>query len=191
VTGRVCPQESQCEAKCILGKKGEPVAIGRLERFAADFERRAGKPKLPELPPPSGKRWPSSRRAAGLTVAGDLVKLGHKITVFEALQEPGGVSCIRHPEFRLPKEIVKYEVDYLRNWESRSSRITSSARPALWRSSSRAGMTPCLSARGPVFPCLWASRVKTLWASTPRTSTYEIEPHEGLPVPRIWHGAYP
>ncbi len=115
VTGRVCPQESQCEAKCILGKKGEPVAIGRLERFAADFERRAGKPKLPELPPPSGKRVAIiGAGPAGLTVAGDLVKLGHKITVFEALQEPGGVLVYGIPEFRLPKEIVKYEVDYLR-----------------------------------------------------------------------------
>ncbi len=115
VTGRVCPQESQCEAKCILGKKGEPVAIGRLERFAADFERRAGKPKLPELPPPSGKKVAIiGAGPAGLTVAGDLVKLGHKITVFEALQEPGGVLVYGIPEFRLPKEIVKYEVDYLR-----------------------------------------------------------------------------
>ncbi|MGV8074581.1 MAG: NADPH-dependent glutamate synthase [Syntrophobacteraceae bacterium] len=115
VTGRVCPQESQCESKCILGKKGEPVAIGRLERFAADFERRAAQKKLPELAPPTGKRVAVvGAGPAGLTVAGDLVKLGHKVTIFEALQEPGGVLVYGIPEFRLPKEIVKYEVDYLK-----------------------------------------------------------------------------
>lgn len=115
VTGRVCPQESQCEAKCILGKKGEPVAIGRLERFAADFERRAGQVKLPTLPAPTGKSVAIiGAGPAGLTVAGDLVKLGHRITIFEALHEPGGVLVYGIPEFRLPKEIVRYEVDYLR-----------------------------------------------------------------------------
>lgn len=115
VTGRVCPQESQCEAKCILGKKGDPVSIGRLERFAADFERRAGAPKLPEIAQPTGKKVAIiGAGPAGLTVAGDLIKLGHKITIFEALHEPGGVLVYGIPEFRLPKEIVKYEVDYLR-----------------------------------------------------------------------------
>ncbi|MEW6668750.1 MAG: NADPH-dependent glutamate synthase [Thermodesulfobacteriota bacterium] len=115
VTGRVCPQEAQCEAKCILGKKGEPVAIGRLERFAADFERRSGQVKLPELPPPSGKKVAIiGAGPAGLTVAGDLVKLGHKITIFEALHEPGGVLVYGIPEFRLPKEIVRAEVNYLK-----------------------------------------------------------------------------
>jgi len=115
VTGRVCPQESQCEAKCILGKKGEPVAIGRLERFAADFERIAGDIQLPQLPEPTGKKIAIiGAGPAGLTVAGDLIKLGHKITIFEALHEPGGVLVYGIPEFRLPKNIVKAEVDYLR-----------------------------------------------------------------------------
>ncbi|HUH64987.1 MAG TPA: NADPH-dependent glutamate synthase [Syntrophales bacterium] len=115
VTGRVCPQETQCEILCILGKKGEPVAIGRLERFAADFERSSKSTKLPDLPPPTGKKVAIiGAGPAGLTVAGDLVKLGHKITIFEALQETGGVLVYGIPEFRLPKEIVKYEVDYLR-----------------------------------------------------------------------------
>lgn len=115
VTGRVCPQESQCEAKCILGKKGEPVAIGRLERFAADFERIAGDVQLPELPEPTGKKIAIiGAGPAGLTVAGDLIKLGHQIKIFEALHEPGGVLVYGIPEFRLPKEIVKAEVDYLR-----------------------------------------------------------------------------
>jgi glutamate synthase (NADPH/NADH) small chain len=115
VTGRVCPQESQCEAKCILGKKGEPVAIGRLERFAADFERIAGDIQLPQLPEPTGKKIAIiGAGPAGLTVAGDLIKLGHQITIFEALHEPGGVLVYGIPEFRLPKNIVKAEVDYLR-----------------------------------------------------------------------------
>lgn len=115
VTGRVCPQESQCEAKCILGKKGESVAIGRLERFAADFERVAGDIQLPQIPEPTGKKIAIiGAGPAGLTVAGDLIKLGHQITIFEALHEPGGVLVYGIPEFRLPKNIVKAEVDYLR-----------------------------------------------------------------------------
>ena len=115
VTGRVCPQETQCEVKCILGKKGEPVAIGRLERFAADYERRHGKSEIPEIPGPTGKKVAIiGAGPAGLTVAGDLIKLGHEITIFEALHETGGVLVYGIPEFRLPKEIVKYEVDYLK-----------------------------------------------------------------------------
>jgi glutamate synthase (NADPH/NADH) small chain len=115
VTGRVCPQESQCEAKCILGKKGDPVAIGRLERFAADFERVAGDIQLPQLPEPTGKKIAIiGAGPAGLTVAGDLIKLGHHITIYEALHESGGVLVYGIPEFRLPKNIVKAEVDYLR-----------------------------------------------------------------------------
>jgi len=115
VTGRVCPQEAQCESKCILGKKGEAVAIGRLERFAADYERKSGQVKLPELPPPTGKKVAIiGAGPAGLTVAGDLVKLGHKIVIFEALHEPGGVLVYGIPEFRLPKEIVRAEVNYLK-----------------------------------------------------------------------------
>jgi len=115
VTGRVCPQETQCEILCILGKKGEPVAIGRLERFAADYERKFGTAQLPKLPPPTGKKVAIiGAGPAGLTVAGDLVMLGHKVTIFEALQVTGGVLVYGIPEFRLPKAIVQYEVDYLR-----------------------------------------------------------------------------
>jgi len=115
VTGRVCPQETQCEMLCILGMKGDPVAIGRLERFAADFERRSGNTKLPELPRLTGKKVAIiGAGPAGLTVAGDLVMLGHKVTIFEALQVTGGVLVYGIPEFRLPKAIVKYEVDYLK-----------------------------------------------------------------------------
>lgn len=115
VCGRVCPQEEQCEGVCAIGVKHDPVAIGRLERFAADYERHRGAVVLPELPAKTGKRVAVvGAGPAGLTVAGDLVLKGHEVTVFEALQEPGGVLMYGIPEFRLPKEIVRSEVDYLR-----------------------------------------------------------------------------
>jgi glutamate synthase (NADPH/NADH) small chain len=115
VCGRVCPQEEQCEGSCVVGLKHEPVAIGRLERFAADYERHLAAVTIPELPPKTGKRVAVvGAGPAGLTVAGDLVLKGHEVTVFEALQEPGGVLMYGIPEFRLPKEIVRSEVDYLR-----------------------------------------------------------------------------
>jgi glutamate synthase (NADPH/NADH) small chain len=115
VCGRVCPQEEQCEMPCVLGKKGEPVAIGRLERFVADFERVTGNVVVPAPAPPTGKRVAVvGAGPAGLTVAGDLVRIGHDVTIFEALHEPGGVLMYGIPEFRLPKEIVRAEVDYIR-----------------------------------------------------------------------------
>ena len=115
VCGRVCPQEDQCEKMCILGKKGEPVAIGRLERFAADFERAAGESVIPEMSPPTGKKVAVvGAGPAGLTLAGDLIKKGHQVTIFEALHKAGGVLVYGIPEFRLPKAIVQSEVDYLR-----------------------------------------------------------------------------
>ncbi len=115
VTGRVCPQETQCECRCIVGKKGDPVSIGRLERFAADYERNSESFKLPEIEKPKGKKVAIvGSGPAGLTVAGDLVKLGVDVTIFEALHNTGGVLIYGIPEFRLPKEIVKYEIDYLK-----------------------------------------------------------------------------
>jgi glutamate synthase (NADPH/NADH) small chain len=115
VCGRVCPQEDQCEGSCVFGIKHDPVAIGRLERFAADYERHLGAVVIPDLPPKTGKRVAVvGAGPAGLTVAGDLILKGHEVTVFEALQEPGGVLMYGIPEFRLPKEIVRAEVDYLR-----------------------------------------------------------------------------
>jgi len=104
VCGRVCPQESQCEKFCILGKKDEPVAIGRLERFAADFERNSGQVKIPEITAKNGKKVAVvGAGPAGLTVAGDLIKLGYEVTIYEALHKPGGVLVYGIPEFRLQK----------------------------------------------------------------------------------------
>lgn len=115
VCGRVCPQESQCENKCILGIKGESVAIGRLERFAADFGIKADEAKF-EKPEPSGKRVAIiGAGPAGLACAGDLAKAGHTVTIFEALHVAGGVLMYGIPQFRLPKEIVQTEIANLRN----------------------------------------------------------------------------
>ncbi|HXK62380.1 MAG TPA: NADPH-dependent glutamate synthase [Acidobacteriota bacterium] len=115
ITGRVCPQEDQCEGGCILGKKFQPLAIGYLERFVADYEASVGRVGLPEKAPATGKRVAVvGSGPAGLTAAGDLIQRGHEVTVFEALHEIGGVLVYGIPEFRLPKEIVRREVDNLR-----------------------------------------------------------------------------
>jgi len=114
VCGRVCPQETQCESKCVLGKKGEPIAIGRLERFAADYEAQQGDIRVPEIAKPTGKKVAViGAGPAGLTVAGELSKKGHEVTVYEALHKAGGVLVYGIPEFRLPKAIVQREVDYV------------------------------------------------------------------------------
>jgi len=116
ICGRVCPQESQCEALCILGNRDEPVAIGHLERFIADYERRMDLGKTPTKAHKINKRIAVvGSGPAGLTVAADLIQLGYSVTLFEALHEPGGVLVYGIPEFRLPKAIVHYELDYLRN----------------------------------------------------------------------------
>lgn len=113
ICGRVCPQEEQCEKYCIRGKKGDPVGIGRLERFAADWEQSQGVDK-PEKPKKLGKKVAIiGSGPAGLTCAGDLAKLGYDVTVFEAFHEPGGVLIYGIPEFRLPKSIVKKEVEFI------------------------------------------------------------------------------
>ena len=115
ICGRVCPQESQCEAVCNLKKAtGVSVAIGNLERFASDFERGSGKVFIPKALPPTGKKVAViGAGPAGLTVAGELVKKGHKVTVFEALHVAGGVLVYGIPEFRLPNKILRAEVEYL------------------------------------------------------------------------------
>jgi glutamate synthase (NADPH/NADH) small chain len=114
ICGRVCPQETQCEAPCIYGIRNEPIAIGRLERFVADYARAHGEP-LPKLPTKNGKKIAViGSGPAGLTCAGDLVKIGYDVTIFEAFHKPGGVLMYGIPEFRLPKEIVMSEVEYLK-----------------------------------------------------------------------------
>lgn len=114
VCGRVCPQESQCEKTCLLAKKGDSVAIGRLERFVADYERQKGVVP-PEIPLFNGHKVAViGAGPAGLTCAGDLARLGYGVTVFEALHVPGGVLMYGIPEFRLPKDIVQQEINFIR-----------------------------------------------------------------------------
>jgi glutamate synthase (NADPH) small chain len=111
ICGRVCPQESQCEALCIIGRKGEPIAIGRLERFIGDWERDSGNPVIPERSELTGKRVAVvGSGPAGLTCAADLAKAGHEVVIYEALQKPGGVLRYGIPEFRLPKAIIDAEL---------------------------------------------------------------------------------
>ena len=115
ICGRVCPQETQCEGKCIRGIKGDPISIGKLERFVADYSREHGYvPKKPETT--NGKKVAIiGSGPAGLTCAGDLAKLGYEVTIFEALHEPGGILTYGIPEFRLPKdEVVQKEIDNVR-----------------------------------------------------------------------------
>ena len=115
VCGRVCPQEDQCEKVCVVGKKGNPVSIGSLERFVADYEREHGDIFIPEIPEKTGHKIAVvGSGPAGLTVAGDLAKKGHDVTIFETLHKAGGVLVYGIPEFRLPKSIVESEIDYLR-----------------------------------------------------------------------------
>jgi len=114
ICGRVCPQETQCERLCVRGKKGEPVAIGRLERFAADHNR--GQSGQVPVPPTANGHKVAVVGAgpAGLSCAGDLARLGYDVTIFEAFHAPGGVLLYGIPEFRLPKSIVKYEIDKIK-----------------------------------------------------------------------------
>lgn len=115
ITGRVCPQEEQCEGDCLMAKRVDSLAIGHLERFVADYEREVGRVGIPEIAPPSGKSVAIvGSGPAGLSCAGDLIQQGHRVRVFEALHELGGVLVYGIPEFRLPKEIVRQEIDVLR-----------------------------------------------------------------------------
>jgi len=115
ITGRVCPQETQCEGGCALGKKGNSVAIGYIERFIADYERISGQLGVPPMAPPSGKKVAIvGSGPTALSAAGDLIQKGHRVRVFEALHELGGVLVYGIPEFRLPKDIVRLEIDNLR-----------------------------------------------------------------------------
>jgi glutamate synthase (NADPH/NADH) small chain len=116
VCGRVCPQEEQCEKVCVLGNKYEPIAIGRLERFLADWEAASGAIEKPAIAAPNGRRIAVvGSGPAGITVASDLALLGYNVTIFEALHEAGGVLTYGIPEFRLPKAIVRREVEYVKS----------------------------------------------------------------------------
>jgi glutamate synthase (NADPH) small chain len=115
VSGRVCPQEQQCESMCVLKKKNGEIAIGRIERFLADWEAAQGEVDIPPRPKSTGKKVAVvGSGPAGITVAGDLILLGHDVTIFEALHKGGGVLTYGIPEFRLPKAVVAREVDYVR-----------------------------------------------------------------------------
>lgn len=114
ICGRVCPQETQCEQRCVLGKRGEPVAIGRLERFVADYCMEKGVDDEVEIKPNGKKVAIVGAGPAGLTAAADLAKLGYDVTIFEAFHEPGGVLIYGIPEFRLPKALVKKEIEGLK-----------------------------------------------------------------------------
>jgi glutamate synthase (NADPH/NADH) small chain len=114
ITGRVCPQEDHCEGKCLLGKKVKPLGIGYLERFVADYEQKMVSHVLPNVAPTGKKVAVVGSGPSGLTVAGDLIQKGHKVRVFEALHELGGVLVYGIPEFRLPKQIIREQLDYMR-----------------------------------------------------------------------------
>lgn len=114
ICGRVCPQESQCEVLCVRAKKGEPVAIGRLERFVADWVMANQPPRLQKPEPNGHKVAVVGSGPAGLACAGDLAKMGYEVTIFEAFHTPGGVLMYGIPEFRLPKTLVQAEIDQLR-----------------------------------------------------------------------------
>ena len=114
VTGRVCPQEDHCEGSCLMSKKVKPLGIGYLERFVADYEQRMGVHGVPSVTPTGKKIAVVGSGPSGLTVAGDLVQKGHKVRVFEALHELGGVLVYGIPEFRLPKQIIREQLDYMR-----------------------------------------------------------------------------
>lgn len=115
VTARLCPQEKLCEGGCILGRRGEPVAIGNIERFIADYERESGAPGLPEIAARTGKSVAIlGSGPAGLAAAGDLIQLGHRVRVFEERNEIGGVLAYGIPETLLPREVLRSEVENLR-----------------------------------------------------------------------------
>lgn len=114
ITGRVCPQEDHCEGSCLMAKKVEPLGIGYLERFIADYELRHGMGQLPAVEPSGKKVAIVGSGPAGLSAAGDLVQKGHQVRVFEALHELGGVLVYGIPEFRLPKQIIRQQLDGMR-----------------------------------------------------------------------------
>ena len=170
ISGRVCPQENQCEGKCVRGIKGEPVAIGRVERFVADWAAEHGVSNLATAPANGHKVAVIGSGPAGLTCAGELARMGYAVSVFEAFHTPGGVLSYGIPEFRLPKAIVQREVENLKKMCIRDSGwCASRASPSSWHSPP---MTPRRSA-----PCT---------ATTPDTPTCWRKPPSSPPFSCIW-----
>ena len=136
VTGRVCPQETQCEIECVRGAKGLPVGIGYLERYVADWARDASRSAACTAKPAASGRKVAivGSGPAGLTAAGELARRGHDVTIYEALHKPGGVLVYGIPEFRLPKKIVAQEVERLQEAGVKIVCNTSSAAPTRYRS---------------------------------------------------------
>ena len=112
ICGRVCPQETQCEAVCILGRRGQPVAVGRLERFVADWERDYGLQPVHAAPKTGKKVAVVGSGPSGLTAAADLARAAHSVVIYESLHRPGGVLTYGIPDFRLPKDVVEAEVHF-------------------------------------------------------------------------------
>ncbi len=170
VTGRVCPQETQCEQVCLRGKKGDPVAIGYLERFVADWANH-NRDSAHAAPVSTGKKVAVvGSGPAGLTAAGELAKRGHEVTIFEAFHAAGGVLIYGIPEFRLPKDIVHDEISRLESMgvHDRAQRHRRQDVHASTRCESSS--TPCSSPSAPACRCSWTSRARTSRASTRPTS---------------------
>ena len=173
ICGRVCPQESQCEGKCIRGIKGEPVSIGKLERFVADYA-------LENDIKPVGAETKNGHKVAvigsgpsGLTCAGDLAKMGYDVTVFEALHELGGVLVYGIPEFRLPKQkVVAKEIEKVKELgvKFETNVVIENPQPStsLWK---MRDLKLYLSDRAQVFRCLWEFREKMPMKCSPRMNT--------------------
>ena len=171
VTGRVCPQEDHCEGKCLLSKKVKPLGIGYLERFVADYEQRTGSHVQPSVPPTGKKVAVVGSGPSGLTVAGDLIQKGHKVRVFEALHELGGVLVYGIPEFRLPKHIIHQQIDYMRKMgvEFETNVVVGRTSPST-SSCKKKDTTPFTSAPAPDCRSSWASPANISMAFTRPTN---------------------
>ena len=193
ICGRVCPQDQQCEELCVLRKKEGAVAVGALERFVADFERGTDAVTIPERAPRTGRRVAVvGSGPAGLTLAADLVLLGHGVTVFEALHKLGGVLAYGIPEFRLPKDVVEAEIAYLRHLGVRFEVNAVIGKlyelPELFEQ----GYDAVYLATGAGLPDLpRPSRREPAQHRLGERVPHARQPHEGLPVPGLRHARRP
>jgi glutamate synthase (NADPH/NADH) small chain len=164
ICGRVCPQESQCEMYCVRGKKGESVAIGRLERFVADWYMKNREPNIKEVPKLGKKVAVVGSGPSGLTCAGDLAKLGYDVTIFEAFHVPGGVLMYGIPEFRLPKALVQKEIDTVKKLGVEIKTNMVIGKVLSLDELLKMVMKLSLSALGPDFQASWVFRRKPEWS---------------------------